>query len=101
MSEKEPNFNLNLGKLGKLELNRDNSALFSFVGKTALDGYELDNDVVDHIYIRRHSAENPDEERGIYIFKTTTPNYDAIAKYMVKHHFQMHMNMPVVPRGDL
>ena len=89
MSEIEPSLNLDIDRLGKYELTRHNSGLFTFIGQTALNGVVYDNQQLDHIYMR---LPEDHESKGVYFFKTMTPKYQQMAAYMLRNKYPLALN---------
>lgn len=100
MSEsRAPRIKLDLEGIGSYELRRDNSALFTFIGHTAVQGLEFDNEKLDHVYVV--PDEETEEFTGIYIFKSFSPKYQALAQFMFNNQYQAHLNCPDVPNPDV
>lgn len=98
MSEQEPSLRLNLDRIGSLEMTRQNSGLFTFLGKTAFNGTVYDNPTLDHVYV---ALPKEHEMRGVYLFKSMSPKYKQIATFMMRNHFQLSLNHQTVPDSDL
>lgn len=98
MSEIEPSLNLDIDRLGKFELTRHNSGLFTFIGRTAFNGIIYDNQQLDHIYMR---LPDDHEAKGVYFFKTMTPKYNQMAAYMLRNKYPLALNFQTVPDSDI
>jgi len=73
---------------GEYLLNRENSALFTFMGRLAL---------YDHIYYC--DTEEPDIN-SFFIF-SFTQGFKKLSKYMMDNSFSAHLNMIEVGSGDV
>ena len=89
MSEDEPVMNLNTTH-GEIEARRDNTTLFTFLGKLAL---------YDHVFIHTGDTED-DVAKGMYIFNQNEV-YDQMSEYMWENDYPMHINLPEVAQCDL
>lgn len=98
MSEIEPSLSLDIERLGKFELTRHNSGLFTFLGQTAFNGIIYDNPQLDHVYMRLPEEH---ESRGVYFFKSMTPKYNQIAAYMLRNKYPLALNHQTVPDSDI
>lgn len=98
MSEQEPKLSLDLDRIGKIEVNRQNSGLFTFLGQTAFNGMTYDNPSLDHIYV---ALPEEYEMKGVYLFKSMSPAYKQIATFMMRNQFQLILNHQTVPDLDL
>lgn len=97
MSEK---LSLSFGNGSSYELTPENTTLYTFLGKTALETVEIENSVVNHVFVQT----SPDEETasGMYFFKEFDQDrYDTITRHMVEHSWPMLLNLRVVPECDL
>lgn len=95
MSEFDPDAHIILAYSDGVErrLDRFNSALYTFIGKTALGE---DNSARDHVY---HRFENDGERQGTYIFRNSDA-FATIAQYMMENEFTLHLNMTEVAECD-
>lgn len=98
MSEREPQLTVDLERIGKVEMTRHNSGLFTFLGQTAFNGIIYDNPALDHIYMRLPEEH---EMTGVYLFKTMTPRYNQIAGFMVQNNYPLALNHQTVPESDI
>ena len=100
MSDKDPSLRLNMGKGRKLELTHENTTLYTFLGKTALNDIEFDNTALNHVFIRlRDDKEgNP---RGMYVFERFHPAYKDIASFAIEHSFTAVLNQRQIAECDL
>jgi len=74
---------------GDYELGRENSALFTFMGKLAL---------YDHIYYC--DVQEQEVNESFYVF-SFAKGFKKLAKYMMENSFSAHLNMTEVGSGDV
>lgn len=84
--EQEPILTLQ-GADEEYELRRDNTTLYTFLGKAAL---------YDHVFI----VTDPEEPTGFYMWNDH-PAYPGVADFMFTNDYPMHLNMPEVSECDL
>lgn len=95
MNEFDPDAHLilNMADDTEIRMDRGNSALFTFVGKTALGG---DNCLRNHVFVR---IEQEETTYGTYIF-ARNPVFNEIVSYMLQNDFPAHLNMLEVAECD-
>lgn len=98
MNEQEPTLRLNLGNDREFEMTPYNSTLFTFMGKTALNGIEFDNANVNHIFLQT-GEETEAAMIGTYIF-SNAEHFNTIAAFMVDSEFPLVLNRRDVPECD-
>jgi hypothetical protein len=87
-----------------LEAKRDNTRLFTFLGRTAIDGMELDSDNFNHIFLT--TSETETSMNGSFIFSTNPVTGEPVemfmqmAEYMQENRYPMILNTQVVPESD-
>lgn len=79
-------------------LTRYNTTIYTFWGRTTIEGMEMAAGNVDHIYIQ--TSEGETETHGGYLFKGH-PSYKDLLKVLLKHHFPGVLYAPRVPEGDM
>ena len=91
---------LNLG-VNEFESRPDNTTLFTFLGKTALNGIEFDNSRVNHIFFQTGS-EDDQTMSGTYIFRTEANAgiFDTILSHITTNDYPMVLNRRDVPQCD-
>jgi|GEM_PF-3706389 len=92
-------FNANTSEQTEFRMTRFNSSLYTFVGKTAIEGGDIDNQNFNHIFMHR---EEEGETVGRYMFVTpqTQELFNSIAGFMLKHEFPAVINQNEVPECD-
>ena len=91
---------LNLGG-NEFESRPDNTTLFTFMGKTALNGIEYDNSRVNHIFFQTGN-EDDQTMSGTYIFRTEANAgiFDTILSHITTNDYPMVLNRRDVPQCD-
>lgn len=85
--ESEPFANINLPNGDKVEMTRQNSSIFTFMGRLA---------VYNHVY---YSGET-EEDRPFYVF-SFVGGYKDLFKHMKKNHYPAHLNLDEVSSTDI
>lgn len=85
--ENEPSFIAQFEGGQEIEATRDNTTLFTHIGRLAL---------YDHVFIVLDEEEN----RGSYIFQIN-PAFEGIADFMIANEYPMHLNLREVADCDL
>lgn len=93
--DKEPSININLGN-SNFEMNRENSFLYTFIGRAALN----------HIFIKRDDLPQPEDGNitATYLFRDLMPNkdvFDRIASLMQDKEFPQFLNQKDIPQCDV
>lgn len=75
--------------IGEVEfnMNRTNTSLFTFLGRSALD----------HLFLVHETEEN--KAYGTYVFSLNT-HFDDLVAFAIKHSFPAHLNMLAVAQCD-
>lgn len=91
---------LNLGG-NEFESRPDNTTLFTFLGKTALNGIEFDNSRLNHVFFQI-GEETEESMSGTYIFRTeqNANIWDTIATHIMTNDYPMVLNRRDVPECD-
>ena len=98
-NEELPSLRIQLGEHGEFDATPENSSIFTFLGKTAINGVEWDNSRFNHIFLQINEL---DEERlsGAYIF-SDTPAYETLANYLLQNGYPLHCNIRNVAECDI
>jgi len=86
-SDEEPGMHLRLSGNAEYRATRDDTSLFTFLGRTAFN----------HIFIHTGSEDNV--MIGAYVFHCH-PAYEAMSEYMFANDYPMHLNLPEVAPCD-
>lgn len=101
MSERleNPRFSVSVGE-NEYEARPDNATLYTFMGKTAINGIAFDNDNVNHIFMSTGEHDETGELRYRYIFlgKEAVEN---VLGYMVINGYTCHLNLTEVAECDM
>jgi hypothetical protein len=92
---------LNLGG-GEFEATPDNTTLFTFMGRTAIHGIEVDNQQYNHLFF--HTGEEDDNVLiGTYMFRSdlNSETWDIIAQHMLANDYPLVLNRREVPVCDI
>lgn len=90
-----------MGEGNHLEMTPENSTLYTFLGHTALGAMEIENSVVNHVFVRT-SPEDADTASGMYFFREfDEENYDTMVRHMTEHRYPMLLNLRHVPECDM
>ncbi len=102
MSEQEPIMRIQFGN-GEFEATRDNATLYTFLGKSAIDGFIREHSQYDHLFLDLNEIDEAGRRIGQYIFRTFTPGdvFDSIEENMIAEGFPMALNMRSVPQCDI
>lgn len=90
--EQEPVMRLTMAS-GEFEATRDNTFLFTFLGKAGINLA-----MYDHVYIRMD--EEGEEPQGAYIF-SINENFQPMADFMLENKYTAHLNMSEVAECDV
>jgi hypothetical protein len=85
--EQEPGFKLSLADGRELEATRDNTTLFTFIGKLSL---------YDHVFFLTDQERN----MGTYLFNVN-PMFDEVQDYMITNDYPAHINLRDVAQCDI
>lgn len=99
MQPEEPSLELTFGDGREFEMRRDNSRLFTFIGKTALNELLVDSEQFNHVFLQLEPIDEDGNIRGTYIF-SRHDSYNQLAGYMVENDFPMSLNNLEVPDCD-
>lgn len=88
MNEHEPSMVIHLLS-GEFEATRDNTSLFTFLGRAAFN----------HVFL--HTGEEVDGVMsGTYVF-SCNPTYTDMETFMINNEYPLHMNLPYVAECDI
>lgn len=67
-------------------MNRDNTSLFTFLGRAAFN----------HVFISMN------EDMGAFVFRTTetTEMFDRLVEHVQEHNYPQHLNLNDITEGD-
>lgn len=101
MSHEIPSLILDFGG-SEYEATPDNTTLFTFLGRTALNGIDFDNSRANHIFFENERTEG-DVVRGSYMFRTehNSEAFDTIMRHIAMFGYPMELNKRTVPQCDL
>jgi hypothetical protein len=79
-----------------------NTTLFTFLGRAALNGIEIDLSRFNHVFLQRGEVDEQTMS-GSYIFRTERNSevFDAIVSHIVEHNYPMILNRRDVPDCDV
>ena len=86
----------------EFEAKPENTTLFTFLGKTALRGLEMDNSRFNHIFFQT-GTEDETTISGSYMFRTeeNSETFDTIMNFVAGHDYPMVLNRRSVPECDV
>jgi hypothetical protein len=95
------NLELRLGN-EDFEATPYNTTLFTFLGRAALNGVEIDLSRFNHVFLQRGDVDEQTMS-GSYIFRTERNGevFDAIVSHMAEHDYPMVLNRREVPECDV
>ena len=86
----ENNPNLKLIVEGKeFSVRPENTTLYTYLGKTAIDGVEVDNSHYNHIRIEQ---DKDDEDKSKFIIFPGNELYETILNHVVENDYPMYIN---------
>lgn len=85
----------------EFESTPDNTTLYTFLGKTAIQGIEFENSRLNHIFLQT-GDETEDTITGSYVFRTdqNANIWDTIATHIMTNDYPMVLNRRDVPACD-
>ena len=99
--DKEPGLKITFNGDQELEATPENTVLYTFLGRTALGGFLIENSSVNHIYIKT-GEETETTTQGMYLFQQFHGEvYDMIAQYIQENNYTQILNMRQVPECDI
>lgn len=92
---------LNLGG-NEFEARPDNTTLFTFLGRSAIRGVEMDHHRLNHVFFQT-GEEDEGTLSGSYVFRTdkNEETFDTIVGHIVEHDYPMMLNRRDVPECDV
>lgn len=83
----------------KFEATPENTVGFLHsMGRTAINGIEIDNDRFDHIFLIFEDSEK--QQSGTNLFQERLDNFENIIEYMVENDYMVIMNKREVSEVD-
>ena len=95
--EDEGSFTLKAGG-EEWECNRDNTSLFTFMGKVTLRGMELDAENFNHVF-HVYGEDDEGNSLGLYIFQHN-PGFLALYNFLLRNSYPAHLNLREVAQCD-
>lgn len=81
----------------RFEVTRENTTLYTFLGRTAIGDITFNNESANHVFVQTDENE---EAAGTYYFERFHPVYQDVAKFAIENSFPSILNMPSVPECD-
>lgn len=86
----------------EFEATPDNTTLFTFLGRSAIRGVQMDHSRINHIFFQT-GEQDEDTLSGSYVFRTdkNEQTFDTIVNHIVEHDYPMMLNRRDVPECDI
>lgn len=86
----------------EFETSPENTTLYTFLGKTALHGVEMENSRFNHMFFVT-GEESEETVSGSYMFRTeeNAETWDTIAQFLADNAYPMILNRRDVPDCDV
>ena len=100
MSEREPSIVLRFSEGIEFEASAENTAVYSFMGRTAIGSMVIENSSLDHIYLK--VSDDPASPKGKYIFKQFNQEvHSQILEFAQQNNFPQLLNLRDLPESDV
>lgn len=99
MSEQDHNWKFKIGG-EPFEMTHQNGSLYTFIGKTVINGLDVPNENFNHVFLIRSRDDEKNEVRANHVFRDD-PAFTQLAQFMMQHDYPMILNMHEVPQCDI